>query len=95
MSRAPVWIVVGVLVWSAFLALGAFLGPAKDRGISSAPPNVQVDPELARKRQIYKWGRAALVSGCATLFIMFWAAMLLARRRRLQREFLEETELDL
>jgi hypothetical protein len=86
MSRLPQLIVVGVLVWALVLAVGAYLGPAKDRGISSGAAGAQVDPDLARRQQLRKWGRGALVLGCTTVFVVFWTGMLLARRRRLQRE---------
>jgi hypothetical protein len=92
MSRAPQFIFAGVLIWASFLAAGAYLGPAKDRGITYPAATTETEREAARKRELHQWGRAALVSGCATAFVMFWAGMLLARRKRLERERHEDED---
>jgi hypothetical protein len=67
MSRLPLLIIAGILVWSSFLAIGAF-------------------------RLNHHWGRAVAVFGCALAFIAFWSIMLAVRRRRLQRETVDEQE---
>jgi len=69
MNRLPFLIVAGILVWSLFLAVGAF-------------------------RLNGHWGRPAIVMGCGLAFIGFWAVMLVVRQRRLNREALEDQDLE-
>jgi hypothetical protein len=42
----------------------------------------------------HHWGRFAFVFGCTTAFVVFWAIMLDARKRRLAREAADEQEFD-
>lgn len=68
-KKQAVWlIVVGVIGWGLFLAIGSARGGVDPAGGSFLKPDVR---------------RGLMIMACVAGFLGFWAAMLAARKRRL------------
>jgi hypothetical protein len=47
-----------------------------------------------RLKTLDRWARPVIVMGCGLAFVSFWAVMLAVRQRRLNREALEDQDLE-
>jgi hypothetical protein len=89
-SSKILWVIVaGVIAWTIFLAVGAYIGPTArptgetiERERTETGEPVPLSPRALRNKML----RPVIVVGSTAVLLAFWGMMFMLRARRLARQ---------